>query len=91
MDIWQIDRLVIFVAAVLPGFVSLVVFESLIPSAKRDFSKSLIEIICFSTINFIALLPFIFIIFKCELYKNFTLGFYIFLLLIFIIAPTLSS
>ena len=52
MNIWEIDKVFLFLVLVLPGFVSIKVYSNLIASDKIDFSKSLIEAICFSALNF---------------------------------------
>lgn len=88
-DIWQIDKLVLFIIFILPGFISLMIYDYLIPSVKRDFSKSIIEIICFSTLNFIALSFLIYLNLNHKYYENCLIIFYLSLLLIFIIMPAL--
>jgi len=43
MDIWQIDKLVLFLVFFIPGFISIRVYDSLVPSERRDLSKSLFD------------------------------------------------
>ncbi len=88
-DIWQIDKLLLFLIFVLPGFISLMIYDYLIPSVKRDFSKSIVEIICFSTLNFIALSFLIYINLNFKYYENCLIVFYLSLLIIFILMPAL--
>lgn len=87
--IWQIDKLFLFLIFILPGFISLVVYDYMIPSIKRDFSKSIIEIICFSTLNFIALSILIYLNIKFKYYDTSIILFYFSLLIIFIIMPAI--
>lgn len=54
MNIWEIDKLQLFLTYFIPGFISLKVYELLIPSDSKDFSKSLYEVIGYSTLNFAA-------------------------------------
>ena len=54
-DIWQGERLFIFLVMLVPGFISLKIWDLLVPSERRDFSKSLVEAIAYSAINFAAL------------------------------------
>ena len=61
MDVWQIDRLALFLIFSIPGFVSLKVYDLLIPGERRDFSKSLFEVIAYSALNF-ALLSWLIIL-----------------------------
>jgi hypothetical protein len=43
MDIWQTDKLVLFIAFVVPGFVALKTYELLIPRAPRESAQQLID------------------------------------------------
>jgi hypothetical protein len=52
MDIWQSEKLAIFLVMFVPGFISLKVWDLLVPSERRDFSKSIVEAVAFSAINF---------------------------------------
>jgi uncharacterized protein DUF6338 len=55
MDIWNVDKLTLFLVFVLPGFISIKVYDLMVPGERRDFSKSLLEAISYSTLNFGAL------------------------------------
>lgn len=55
MDIWEIDKALLFLVLVLPGFISIKVYSLLIAVEARDYSKSLVEAICYSSLNFAAL------------------------------------
>ena len=55
MDIWDTSKLAIFVAFVIPGFVSLKTYELFYPSAQRDTSKQLIDAVAYSCINYAVL------------------------------------
>ncbi|MFZ5947463.1 MAG: DUF6338 family protein [Stygiobacter sp.] len=89
MDIWNVEKLSLFLVFILPGFISLVVYDYLIPSTKREFSKSIIEVVCFSTLNFIVLSFLIYLNLKYESYNNSLIVFYLSLLIVFIIMPAL--
>jgi hypothetical protein len=52
MDIWQEGKLVLFLTMFVPGFISMKVWDLLVPSERRDFGKSLVEAVAFSAINF---------------------------------------
>lgn len=45
MDIWSLDKLVLFLALFVPGFVSIKVYRMLIPSQWRDWSSNVFEAI----------------------------------------------
>lgn len=55
MDIWNADKLALFLVFFLPGFISMKVYDLLVPGEKRDASKSLLEAVSYSTLNFAAL------------------------------------
>lgn len=61
MNVWQIDSLVLFLIFLIPGFISTKVYDLLIPSERRDLSKSLFEVVAYSAINF-ALLSWLIIL-----------------------------
>jgi hypothetical protein len=48
-----------FLVFFLPGFVSLKVYDALTPSERRDFSKSIYEVVAYSTLNNALLLPLV--------------------------------
>ena len=62
MNIWEIDKLVLFIAFVIPGFITLKVYELLNPSQVKDSSKQVIDAITYSSINYVFLLLPIYII-----------------------------
>lgn len=87
MDIWQIDRLVLFLIFFIPGFISIKVYDLLIPNGRRDFSKSLFEAIGFSAINFAVLSWPIIFINSGNFYNEHSVLYFISLLCILFIVP----
>ena len=55
MDIRNVDKLTLFLVFFVPGFISIKVYDLMVPGERRDFSKSLLEAISYSTLNFAAL------------------------------------
>lgn len=55
MDIWADDKLALFIAFVIPGFISLKVYELIEPGVRQDTSKQLIDAIAYSCINYAVL------------------------------------
>ena len=51
-DILQVDKLIVFLLFVVPGFISIKVYSLLVPSDGRNWSDSLVEAISYSCINF---------------------------------------
>lgn len=89
MNFWQIDKLMLFLIFFIPGFISIKVYDLLVPSERRDFSKSLYEVIGYSTLNFAALSWLIILIHSENFYVAHKGWYFIFLLLIICIAPAL--
>ena len=56
MDIWDADKLGLFVAFVVPGFVSLKVYQVLEPTSQKDAKEQLIDAVAYSSINYALLL-----------------------------------
>jgi hypothetical protein len=56
MDIWEQDKLLLFIAFVIPGFIGLKVYELLFPGPPRDSSKQVIDAIAISCFNYALLL-----------------------------------
>jgi hypothetical protein len=48
--------LALFLIFFIPGFISLKVYDLLVPGERRDFSKSLFDAVAYSSLNFVALL-----------------------------------
>ncbi len=56
MDIWDANKLGLFVAFVVPGFVSLKVYQVLEPTSQKDAKEQLIDAVAYSSINYALLL-----------------------------------
>lgn len=48
---WDPQKLGLFLLFVLPGFISLKVYDLIVPAERRDFSKALVDAVCYSTLN----------------------------------------
>jgi hypothetical protein len=56
LNIWEIDKLFLFIAFVIPGFISIKAYEVMIPTGEKDSSKQIIDAITYSCINYALLL-----------------------------------
>lgn len=56
MDVWNFNALALFIAFVIPGFISLKTYQLLFPSESRSSDKLLIDAIAYSSINYAILL-----------------------------------
>jgi len=63
MEIWEIDKLALFIAFVIPGFISIKTYELVVPGESKDSTNQLIDAIAYSCLNYAILLP---IIYKLE-------------------------
>ena len=91
MDIWQIDKIILFLIFLVPGFISLRVYDLLVPSKRRDFSKSLFEVISYSAWNYATLFWLIDIIHSDDFYIKYKIWYVLALLFILIIMPIIWS
>ena len=54
-DLFQIDKLQLAFLVVVPGFVSLKVWSLIHPTARPNVTTSLVDVVCYSFLNFAAL------------------------------------
>lgn len=89
MDIWETNKLVLFIAFVVPGFISLKTYSLLNPSIHNNSAQQIIDAIAYSSINYALLLWPIYEI-ETHAYRtshpNAYIGFYV---LVFLAAPVL--
>ena len=52
MNIWELDKLYLFIMFVVPGFVSLKTYELLFPGETKDSSKQLVDAVAYSCLNY---------------------------------------
>lgn len=52
MDIWDDNKLLLFIAFVIPGFISLKVYEAFSLQPQRDSSQQLIDAVAYSCVNY---------------------------------------
>lgn len=56
-SLWLYDTMHVLLVFFIPGFVSLKVYDLIIPKVKRDFSKDYYEAIGYSFVNFLIIFP----------------------------------
>ncbi|MES9863557.1 MAG: DUF6338 family protein [Candidatus Thiodiazotropha sp. LLP2] len=89
MNIWDIDKAFLFIVLVLPGFISLKVYDLIVAGDKRDFSKSIVESIAFSVLNFATLSWLVIVIIQPDFAKDHAFLYWASLFVIFIAAPAI--
>jgi hypothetical protein len=88
-DIFEIDKLSVFLLFFIPGFISLKVYKLAIASEKIDFSSSIFEAVAFSCLNYAFFSWLILIIDEENFLDNHFTSFIILTLLILFAAPLL--
>lgn len=89
MDIWELDKLVIFIAFVIPGFISIKCYQLMFPGTERPTSELLVDAVAYSSINYAILIaPIIWVesnwIAATEWWR-----YYLFYVFVFFVAPIL--
>lgn len=85
MEIWEADKLLLFLCFVIPGFVSLKTYDLVLPSAERESTKRIVDAVAYSCINYALLLWPMFLVEKSRLRSAHPLlyeAFYVFALLV---------
>jgi hypothetical protein len=52
MNIWEVDKLQLFLALFIPGFLIIKVYDILFPNSSRDFSKAWFDAVAFSSLHY---------------------------------------
>jgi hypothetical protein len=87
MDIWNVDKLALFLIFFLPGFISMKVYDLMVPAEPRDFTKSLFEAISYSTLNFAALFWLIAAIQRNDFYHQHFVLYWLSFVAIMVVVP----
>jgi len=89
MDIWDFNKLFIFILFVVPGFISIKVYEALHPSVKKDSSKIIIDAVAYSCINYALWFLPVYFSEKNDLFNYSPFLYYSLYLFVFLISPLL--
>lgn len=87
MNIWEIDKLVLFIAFVIPGFISIKIYALLYPGAQQDSTKQLIDALAYSSLNYAILLWPIRLIEQSTIIINHPVWYSLFYFFVLFIAP----
>lgn len=94
MNIWETDKLILFLIFVIPGFISMKFYTLFVsPDSYRDSSKQIIDAVAYSCFNYALSFPFILFFEKIKLgasHPYLYIFFYFFLILIFPIILSFS-
>lgn len=87
MKIWEIDQLALFIAFVIPGFISIKAYQLIFPGNERSSADLLVDAIAYSCINYAVLAYPIVWVETFDIQSKRPLLFYIFCLLVLFIVP----
>lgn len=87
MDIWELDKLLLFIAFVMPGFISIKAYQLIFPGKERLTSDQLIDAIAYSCINYSILIIPIISVESGGLKESCPFLYYSFYLIVLLIAP----
>lgn len=87
MDVLNQDKLILFFLFIVPGFISLKIYNLLQPSTYIESSKLVIEAVTYSGINYAFLAIPIYFVEKMQLINSSAFLYYLFYLVVFIIFP----
>lgn len=51
---FNVDKLMLFILFFIPGFISLKIWDIIVPGDRRDFTKSFFEVLAYSALNYAA-------------------------------------
>src|SRR3990172_7524721 len=91
MDIWEINKLILFIAFVVPGFISTKVYELVYPASHKDASKIVIDAITFSSVNYALIFWAIYYVEIYDLRSIFPFLYFVFYIFVLFIAPIIWS
>lgn len=89
MDIWEEGKLTLFIAFVIPGFISLKFYELINANSHKESSKLLIDAVAFSCVNYGILFWAIALVQRTKLSSHSEFLYYAFYLFVLFIAPVL--
>jgi len=89
MDIWEINKLVLFLLFFIPGFISMKVYQLLIASDKIKFSDAIAEAVGYSSLNFAFFSWLIILIHKDNFPETHPFYYYLLSFIIIFITPIL--
>lgn len=89
MNIFEPDKIILFIIFFVPGFISMKIYHLLIASDKINFSNSLSEAIGFSSINFASFSWLIYLMYRYNFIENYLTLYILINLFIIFIAPIL--
>lgn len=89
MDVWDANKLVLFIAFVVPGFISLKTYAVLFPGTPKASAQQLIDAVAYSSINYALLLWPIYEVETHSLHASHPSAYVAFYVVVLLVAPVL--
>ena len=89
MGIWEADDIILFIAFMIPGFISIKVYELLFPTQAINYGEKVIDALAYSCINYALLLWPIIAVEQSTLRQSWPNSYALFYLFVLFIAPAL--
>lgn len=89
MDIWETNKLILFIAFFVPGVISIKVYSLLVPAKGKTATQNILDAVTYSCINYALLSWLIYIDIQYELYKNYPIWHIIILIVVLFLSPIL--
>jgi hypothetical protein len=87
MDIWEVDKLRIFIAFVIPGFIAIKCYQLIFPGTERPTSEKLVDAVAYSSINYALLILPIIAVENSQLDSVHPFLYYLFYIFVLFFAP----
>jgi len=87
MDIWETNKLLLFILFVIPGFICLRTYQSLSPRSASDTKGDLLSVVVYSCLNYAILGGPIYLVISNSLQERHQIWFALFCLLVLLVAP----
>jgi hypothetical protein len=89
VQIWELDKLGLFIAFVIPGFISIKCYQLLFPGTERPTADQIIDAIAYSSINYAILFVPIILVENSGIKASHIYIYYAFYVIVLFIAPIL--
>lgn len=87
MNIWEVKQLFLFIAFVVPGFISLKTYALLQPTQPKDTSQQLIDAVAYSSVNYALLIGPIYAVEHLNLRSSYPTLYVLFYVVVLLLAP----
>lgn len=87
MAIWELDKLPLFIAFIIPGFISIKCYQLVFPGTEHPTTEQIVDAVAYSSINYAILIPLIIGVENSVLKANYPVLYYVFYMFVLFLAP----